>query len=340
MKNIALLFMSGLILFSFAPTPNSTIGGGEDDKLSKLKKEQDKIKENIAFTRELIEETEKKKLVSKHKMLILQRQIKDRESLVEALENETSIVENLIAQQKNNIHNLEGELTQYKNEYAKMVVASYRNYTSLTKLVFIFSSRNFNDLYRRFEYLNRYKNYKKKQAMLIVGTKDQLKKKIHELNKTKLEKYAVIEEAQKEKEQIALEVEHQNLLLSQLKKKERQLKTELNNMARAASKLESAIIAELNKTKNYDINLSREFVNNRGKLPWPVKKARILRKFGEHPDLVYKNIVTVNNGIDLATIAHAEARSIMVRLLAFLVSQGNKKALLLAMASIFQFIHI
>lgn len=56
--------------------------------------------------------------------------------------------------------------------------------------------------------------------------------------------------------------------------------------------------------------LSDNFRNNRGSLPWPVKKGSISRGFGrqEHPSL--RGIFTISNGIDIKTDANAEVSAV------------------------------
>jgi murein DD-endopeptidase MepM/ murein hydrolase activator NlpD len=45
-------------------------------------------------------------------------------------------------------------------------------------------------------------------------------------------------------------------------------------------------------------------------LPWPVEKGVIVDHFGEHDHPVIKNVKVRNNGIDIATIMTAKARTV------------------------------
>jgi septal ring factor EnvC (AmiA/AmiB activator) len=56
--------------------------------------------------------------------------------------------------------------------------------------------------------------------------------------------------------------------------------------------------------------ISGRFEANRGRLPWPVDKGAITEGFGPHPHPVLKNIVTFNNGIDIATTSNAGVKAI------------------------------
>ncbi len=56
--------------------------------------------------------------------------------------------------------------------------------------------------------------------------------------------------------------------------------------------------------------LSKDFINNLGKLPWPVTKGFIVSKFGKHEHESLKNVYTNNNGIDIKTEAGTDVRAV------------------------------
>ena len=62
------------------------------------------------------------------------------------------------------------------------------------------------------------------------------------------------------------------------------------------------------KATSVDIALSEEFGNNKGKLPWPVKRGAIVEQFGQHNHPVFKNVkLPFNNGVNISTEAGADA---------------------------------
>ena len=56
--------------------------------------------------------------------------------------------------------------------------------------------------------------------------------------------------------------------------------------------------------------LSTNFVNNKGKLPWPVERGVIASSYGKHASAVSSKVTVTNNGIDIATTEGAKARAV------------------------------
>ena len=56
--------------------------------------------------------------------------------------------------------------------------------------------------------------------------------------------------------------------------------------------------------------LSSNFVNNKGKLPWPIERGVVSSSYGKHASVVSSKVTVTNNGIDIATTAGAKARAV------------------------------
>jgi len=239
---------------------------------------------------------------------------------------------NLLTQQINvnqrNITNLRKELEELKKDYAEMIQKSYKSKSSQNRLMFLFSSEDFLQAYKRVKYMKQYASYRKKQGEDIK----QKTKTLQSLNKTLLEqkaqKYALVIENRKAKQQLQQERKSQQRLIRGLKSKSQSLTREIKQKQSKAAEIDQEIerlireaIAASNNAAGKSSNnafaltpesklLAANFVANKGKLPWPVEKGIIIQRFGTQPHPVVKTTMIKSNGVTIATAPKSEARAV------------------------------
>lgn len=60
-------------------------------------------------------------------------------------------------------------------------------------------------------------------------------------------------------------------------------------------------MTRLKRNKIDESLLTKNFSENKNKLPWPVEDGTVISVFGEHTHPVFKGIIVQNNGIDIST---------------------------------------
>lgn len=76
--------------------------------------------------------------------------------------------------------------------------------------------------------------------------------------------------------------------------------------------------------------LSSDFANNRGRLPWPVSRGSIVQGFGEKPHPHLPNIIINNDGVDIATNKGSNAKAVFDGEVTAIISiPGGNRTLLL-----------
>lgn len=304
----------------------------QSDK-EQLQQKKTKIEEEINYTNKLLDETKRTRQTSLNQLIILKNQIGKRQELINTINSEINDINSEINSDKKKIKQLKNDLEALKDEYAKMIYYAYINRSSYRRLMFIFSSKDFNQAYQRLKYFQQYTAYRKNQVREIQETQEKLNQKIALLEEQRLNKETLISSKAKENEKLNKEKEQKNTAVLSLQKKEKQLKKALREKEKAARDLQLAIeriIAEeirlaaerANKTGSSasrltsialtpeEMELSNTFSNNKGKLPWPSERGIISSTFGEHSHPVLKGIKTNNNGIDILTNDGAIARAV------------------------------
>ena len=298
-------------------------------KKDDLENQRRKMLADIEYANKLLKKNSKEKKANINQLLILKNSIKSRKNLILSYSTEIKIISNEISDKEEEIENIETEIKLIKEEYSKLIYSAYKNRHSYDTWMFIFSSKDFNQAYRRLKYLQQFSDYRKKQVELIIEREEDLKRQIEELNIEKAKKEELIEKEKAEQEKLTAEKEKVSGYISSLKKKDRELRKEIKKRKREAKQIKKAIdriIAEENRRreealkKNKPVGkfaltpeeslISENFGLNKGKFPWPTVRGVVTETYGEHNHPVLAGIKTFNNGINISTEEGAEVRAI------------------------------
>ncbi len=78
----------------------------------------------------------------------------------------------------------ERELNECRRRYARGIVFMYRNRLTQNKLMFVFSARNFHEMYRRIRYAQEYTRYQRAQGLAIAEREAVIRGKREQLSST------------------------------------------------------------------------------------------------------------------------------------------------------------
>ena len=91
-----------------------------------------------------------------------------RNDLVKVNNEQANLLTRQINVNQRNITNLRKELELLKMDYAEMIRKSYKSNSSQNRLMFLFSSEDFLQAYKRIQYMKQYANFRKKQGEEIA----------------------------------------------------------------------------------------------------------------------------------------------------------------------------
>ena len=262
----------------------------------------------------------------------LNQKIDVREKLIETIHLEVKLLSNEIASNEKKIAKFNKRLEILKKDYAAMIFKSYKSKSQQSRTMFLLSSRNFRQAYKRLEYMKQYASFRKKQGEEIIIQTDLVKQFVASLNLQKQEKDTLILSENEQKNKIEDDKKSQQKLVSEIQKKEKKYKSELRKsireekkVAKKIDKLIRAAIARANKkakvsqtkTKKNEFILSPEakalaakFELNKGKLPWPLRESLVTRRFGKQPHPTFSGITINSSGLHLVTKKGAYASAI------------------------------
>ena len=291
-------------------------------------------KDNLAKIQEInkiIEKTEQKKEVSVGKLNAIGERINKQTKQIDIISENQQLLENEAQELTKVTTELSGNLEKLKAEYAKMIFASAKISNRFNKLSFLFSSANFNQLVRRYKYLQQYSEAREKQAVLIQKVRTELLAEQVKILQKKQEQASVLKEKITETQSLQVLKGKQSDVVGQLSKKEKVLRSQLAGNKQAVEKLENMIARiverEIKRSQEREraskpdredspkenrkaiamnaeeTKLATSFSALRGRMPWPVNSGFVSDHFGVHNHPVLRGVRTNNNGVDIQTSA-------------------------------------
>lgn len=275
------------------------------------------------------------------------QKINVRSQLIKTINQEAEVLSKEITKNEKKIASQEKKLDILKKEYANMVVKSYKSKNKNSRLLFLLSSKNFLQAYKRLQYIKQYATYRKQQGEEIKATTVNLRALTDSLQVKEDEKQLLIALHIKEKESVNREKISQEKLVTKVKAKEKKYITQIKRIQKEERKLDKKIqrlileaIARSNRKsdnkKSTSFKLTPEskkletsFIANKGKLPWPTKKGTVIRKYGKQKHPTLAGITIQSNGVQVATEKKAMARAIFDgTVLSIQLLPGRKKMVL------------
>lgn len=323
----------------------SSLSWSQISQQEKLEQRKAQILQEIREKEQQLQNVKSKEKTVEKQLNLQTEKIKLKEKLINTTEKQTKLLSNDMYINQVNINRLKKELVILKEDYAKMIVKSYKSRSEQSRAMFILSSKNFLQAYKRAQYMKQYTSFRKVQGEEINQKTFELENYNQKIGVQKTAKQKLI--AENEKEKVVLEKEKllQQELAKSIKKDKKQIIAEINKKQKETkaidaqiAKLLRAAIAAANKktatatakanpktsiaaTKATETStkivltsegkvVSDNFKANKGKLPWPVEKGFVSLGYGDQPHPIYKSLIVHNSGIEITTDQGANARAV------------------------------
>ena len=259
----------------------------------------------------------------------LSYKISVRKNLIRITNQQANLLTREINFNENKILDKQNKLKILKQDYAAMILRSYKSRDRKNKLMFLLSSSNFQQAFRRLQYIKQYANYQKNQANLIKEETKKLQLLNQDLVSKKEEKKKIINENRFAKEALDEERNTQKVLIASIQKDLSTFSFKIKTKQKEAQKLNEEIrkliqeaIAASNRKAGKSENLAvfsltpeqkalaKNFTSNKGKLPWPVANGIVKLRFGTNPSPIDPSIKIRSNGVRIATNKGEPIRSV------------------------------
>jgi septal ring factor EnvC (AmiA/AmiB activator) len=193
-------------------------------KKAELTSRRSELNEEIARTKQLIQEYQADHRNASAELSLLNEQIRLREELIRSINAEVGTIDNEIKTGEGRVVELEKSIQDLKSEYAKMIYNSYKQRSSYSKLAFILSSTDFFQAVKRVQLLKQYAENRKFHAQQMKNGQLEISENISMLEGNKRTKLSLSSAELSERNEIAQNKVQQQEKLTLLKSEEGKLR--------------------------------------------------------------------------------------------------------------------
>jgi len=321
----------------------SSLTWSQSTQQEKLEERKAQIQKEIRDNEEMLNSVKKKEKSAVSVIIIQANKIKLKEKLINTTEKQKRLLGNDMYVNQIKINRLKKELDILKEDYAKMIVKSYKSRSEQSRAMFVLSSESFLQAYKRVQYMKQYTNFRKAQGEQIKSKSNQLVDYNTKLNVQKIAKQKLLVENEKERLSLLKEKQEQQKVVNSIKKDKNKIATEIRKKQQESRAIDRQIdrlireaIAEANRKAaaeyakaNPSATVSKAAVSssrivltaeakiladnfkaNRGKLPWPVEKGFVSLPYGDQPHPQFSTLMVHNSGVEITTNQGATARAV------------------------------
>lgn len=224
---------------------------------TQLKKDKQKIENEIANTQKLLKKNESNQKAAVQQAALLRQQIRNREKMITNLNSQIIQMEDEQEQNQHEIKQLEKRLSYMKADYAQVVYNAYRNRRLMDKVTFILAADNFSQMFRRLRYYTLFSKSVREQSRQIQKTTEELTKKNESIVELKNDKLLTLSSKEQEIKSLESDRRQKTKNAEKLKKESQRLSADLKKKQQQRKEIDAAIkravqaeIAKANAERN------------------------------------------------------------------------------------------
>lgn len=322
-----------------------SVASGQTEQ-QKLEKRKAQLQAEIRKSEELLKDMKTKERSVVSRIEEQKNKIRLKEKLIHTTERQTRLLNDDLYLTQLKINKLNRELVTLKEDYAEMIRKSYRSRSEQSRAMFLLSSQNFLQAYKRAQYMKQYASYRRAQGEEIKEKTQQLVKYNDHIAAQKVEKEKLLKEKEDERLSLMKEKEEQEVLVNGIKKDKKKIAAEIKKKQQESRNIDrqidrliqkaieeanrkaAAAAAKANPAKAKEVKakakaapnkivltpegkiIADNFRANKGRLPWPVERGVVTLGYGNQPHPIHRSLVVHNSGVEITTDEGASARAV------------------------------
>lgn len=303
---ISILFLASAVLL----TAQTLCAQNVSDRQAR----KDRLEKEIAILDKQIRINSSKNADALARLSLLQSKIKARQSLVDESNRELDAINGRIAAKQKEIDLRQARLDTMTAYSGRLIRSAYKNRDTRVWYIYILASESVSQGLRRAAFFRNLSSTMAAQAAKIKAEKAELEKEKAALDVLAAEARTLRDYRIRELNSLKKEEKEAKNLSANLKRQKTKYQKELAAKRKQADALEREIRNAIKSAKSggksgsgknkpktqVDYTLAKQFVANKGKLPWPAEGA-LTGRFGKQYHPVFTRLrLPENNGINIA----------------------------------------
>lgn len=317
--------------------------------VDQMRQHKAEIERQISASKKLLSSTDNSISSQLASVNMLTNLLSERRELLEQTKLEIRVLEKEAEELTGQLNILQKEYEECQERYAAACQFYQRQHSSFNPMLFLFSSKNYRQLSRRFRYVREYSSSVADLAEEIAVKKAGVQLQKEKIESVRQEKLALQEQQAEQEQETRAEEQRQRSLLSKLQSKRSSLKKEIDRQqkemnalskeidrqielamkeaqkaAQAKSQKSGGKSTQMTHQTEADAKLSGSFESNKGKLPIPITgDYLIVGNYGVQSVAGMSNVKMNNLGIDIQGNRGAQARAVYDGTVSTVFQQGK-----------------
>ena len=289
------------VMLSVAPAQGQTKKQLERDK-ARIEKEIARLTDQLSKARNTSKNSTKQ-------IALIKSRIQERTRMIDNINGQMNLLDKQIVRTEDSLRVVRGQIDSMKSEYAKVVRTLYGLRQNLNSAGLLLDNEQYNYSYLKMKYFAEYSRFRKHQETTIRRREQLFSDMNLDLQRQRREKTSLLAQERKQRDALSREQQQQQKKLNKSQQDEKSLQQQIGKKEKQKRQLQQQIQqlinAEVAKSsgsstssssgsssgsrgsgsssgggKVYSDAASADFVQNKGRLSWPVYYKSVAREYG------------------------------------------------------------
>ncbi|MDY4556103.1 MAG: peptidoglycan DD-metalloendopeptidase family protein [Prevotella sp.] len=226
----------------------------ETASIKGLKNERAQIKKQIVAQQQKLRKNERDVKDRLKNLMVINSEIADKRRTIDTIRRDITHLDGNITKLNSQLDVLGKELNDRKQKYVKSMRYMHRNRSIQSQLMFIFSAKNFSQMYRRMRFMREYASYQRAQGEEVKTKQAEVTEKHQQLTATKKQKSNLLYKGEQERLSLEGKQVEQQKVVNSLQKQQKTIQ----GIIAQQQKRDAAINAQIDRLVAIEVEKARQ----------------------------------------------------------------------------------